>query len=50
MRISLLPKSRLGTWSVGLSIFFLSASIFFYVFAELLRVITSDILITIVEP
>ncbi|KUO53019.1 MAG: hypothetical protein APF76_12635 [Desulfitibacter sp. BRH_c19] len=47
MKISLLPKSRFGTWSVGLSIFFLAISGFFYIFAELLKVISSDILIKI---
>jgi len=47
VKISFLPKSRLGTGSVGLNIFFVSTSIFFYIFAELLNVITSDILVTI---
>lgn len=47
MKISFLPKSRLGKWSAGLNIFFLSVSIFFYIFAELFNVITSDMLITI---
>jgi len=47
MKTNLLPKSRLGTWSVGLSTFTLSVFIFFYIFAELLNVITSEILITI---
>ena len=48
MQISLLPKSRLGTWSVGLSIFFLVVCIFLYIFAELLKVISSHVLITVV--
>lgn len=48
MKIILIPKSRIGKWSVGLSIFFILASIFFYIFAELFKVITSDILISIV--
>lgn len=47
MKISFLPKSRLGTGSVGLNIFSVSTFIFFYIFAELLNVITSDILVTI---
>ena len=47
MKTGFLPKSRLGAWSVGLITFTLSVFIFFYIFAELLRVITSDILITI---
>lgn len=48
MKISLLPKSHMGTWSVRLSIFFILTSIFLYVFGELSRVITSDMLISIV--
>ncbi|MCB2292384.1 hypothetical protein LGK95_02370 [Clostridium algoriphilum] len=47
MKISFLPKSRLGNWAVGLSIFFLLVAIFFYIFAERLHVITSDMLVTI---
>lgn len=47
MKISILPKSRFGRWTVGLNIFFLLSTIFFYIFAELLRIIQSDILITI---
>lgn len=47
MKFVLLPKSRMGKWSVWLSIFFVLTGIFFYVFAELLKVITSDIVVTI---
>lgn len=47
MKISFLPKSCLGKWSAGLNIFFLLIGIFFYFFAELLNVVTSDMLITI---
>jgi hypothetical protein len=47
LRISFLPKSRLGIWSSRLNIFTLSVFIFFYIFAELLGVITTDILITV---
>ena len=47
MKISFLPKSRLGTWTTGLGIYSLFLFIFGYIFAELLKVITSDILITI---
>lgn len=47
MKISFLPKSCSGKWSAGLNIFFLLVSIFFYIFAELLNIITSDMLITI---
>jgi len=48
MKIGLLPKSHMGTWSVRLSIFFILTSIFLYVFGELSGVITSDMLISIV--
>ena len=47
MKISFLPKSRLATWSVGLGIYSLLVFIFGYIFAELLKVIISEILITI---
>ncbi len=47
MKTSLLPKSRRGAWSAGLISFTLSVFIFFYVFAELLHFITSDIVIRI---
>jgi hypothetical protein len=47
IRIILLPKSRMGKWSVWLSLFFILTSIFFYIFAELLKVITSDMLVSI---
>ena len=39
MRIKFLPKSRLGKWAAILIMYFLLASIFFYVFAEILNVI-----------
>lgn len=48
MKMSLLPKSRLGTWAVGLSVFFVLSSIFFYITVELLKIITSNLLINIV--
>src|SRR5689334_19677758 len=48
MKISFLPKSRLGTWTAGLNIFFLLVCIFLYIFAELKHVIISDSLIGIV--
>ncbi|MDF2616607.1 MAG: hypothetical protein K0Q47_1262 [Sedimentibacter sp.] len=48
MKIILLPKSRTGKWSVGLCIYFIVTGIFLYGFAELLNVITSDVLVTIV--
>lgn len=47
MKIGFLPKSRLVRWSVCLTIYFLFMFIFLYVFAELLNVITIDIIITI---
>jgi hypothetical protein len=48
MKIILLPKSQTGKWSVVLSFFFILTGIFLYIFAELLKVITSDVLVTIV--
>lgn len=39
MRIKFLPKSRLGKWAAILILYFILASIFFYVFAEILNVI-----------
>lgn len=47
MKINFLPKSCLGTTSAALNIFSVSTFIIFYIFAELLKVITSDILVTI---
>ncbi|NJD04853.1 MAG: hypothetical protein FIA99_20140 [Ruminiclostridium sp.] len=47
MKIYFLPKSRLGRWTAGLSIYSLFLFIFGYIFAELSKIITSDILITI---
>lgn len=47
IKINFLPKSRWGKWSAGLNMFFLLVSIFFYIFAELLNVITSDMVVTI---
>ena len=43
MKISFLPKSPLGKWTVGLNIFFLIAFIFLYIFAELLNLIPFEI-------
>jgi hypothetical protein len=48
MKIILLPKSQTGKWLVVLSFFFILTGIFLYIFAELLKVITSDVLVTIV--
>jgi len=47
MKISFLPKSRLGIWTAGLSIFTIATFLVFYIFAELLKIITSDIIVTI---
>lgn len=48
MKISILPKTRLGSWTVWLGLSSLIVMIFMYIFAELLNVITSSIIITIV--
>jgi hypothetical protein len=47
MKITFLPKTRLGKWTVGMNIFTIATFIFFYIFAELLKVITSDLIISI---
>ena len=47
MKTNLLPKSRLGALTVVLITFTLVVFIFFYIFAELLSVIKSDILIAL---
>lgn len=43
----MLPKTSLGKWSVWLSVFFILIGIFFYIFAEMYQIISSDTLITV---
>ncbi|MEQ8196855.1 MAG: hypothetical protein ABRQ27_02435, partial [Clostridiaceae bacterium] len=47
MKISFLPKSRLGKWTSGLGIYTIVIFFVFYIFAELLKIITSDIIVTV---
>ncbi len=48
MKISILPKSRPGTWSVGLSLFSLVTSFVMYLAAERMDLIRSDMIISII--
>ncbi len=47
MKIRIIPQSYLGQWSAGLGLFSILAFISGYAFAELLDIIKSDLLITI---
>lgn len=48
LKISFLPKTRLGSWTVWLGMFGFISIIFMYISAELFDVITSSIVITMV--
>lgn len=47
VQVGFLPKTRLGTWTVRLNIFCLFIAAFLFIFAGLLKLITSEAIIAI---